>query len=119
MDKKEELKPVPLDQEYEKHSNLNPMQPPPLQVPPNNKPVNTGIFGAGELVGPSHPIFHGGDKPVFPSSEHPLGVPPGARYDPVDPTDLNNPQLIKPNTDFKGFDEFGKPVEAFDNKPDV
>lgn len=48
--------------------------------------------GTGNQVGPDNPVFHkGDDKPEIPSPDHPPpGVPPGANYDPVDPTDPNN-----------------------------
>lgn len=45
-----------------------------------------------------------------------MRIPPGARYDPVDPFDS---PLIDKNQprDFFGFDEFGRPLKApFGNK---
>lgn len=42
--------------------------------------------GAGSLVGPDHPLFHGRGGPPGPGWDGlPPGVPPGARFDPFGP----------------------------------
>jgi hypothetical protein len=78
-------------------------------------------FGQEEYVGPNSLIFSQPNNPYqnvqpFPGS---LQIPPGARYDPVDPFD--DPRKGHPQgpQDFFGFDEFGKPKQSpfGNNKP--
>lgn len=89
------------------------------QVPQSNLPktlVNPpdfvhNPFGQEEYVGPNSQIFvNPNQSPNFnPGS---LRIPPGARYERVDPFD--NPLIEQPTgpQDFFGFDEFGRPKKA-------
>ena len=66
-------------------------------------------FGKEEYVGPNSSLFTNpyGQPQSIPS----LRVPPGSRYDPIDPFD--NPLMERPTnpTEFFGFDEFGQPLK--------
>ena len=63
-------------------------------------------FGQEEYVGPNSSVFNNPLYSQQPRPEGSLMIPPGARYDPVDPFD--NPLMEKrqePNNDFvMGFD---------------
>lgn len=73
----------------------------------------TNPFGQDEYVGPNSQIF---SNPYYTQTRVPsnMMIPPGARYDPVDPFDdplrAQNNQ-INPSEDFIGFDQFGAPIK--------
>lgn len=80
----------------------------------NSPNYTNNPFGQEEYVGPNSQIFTNPyqNQQPYPGS---LRIPPGARYDKVDPFDNpyqdnrnnpNNPQ------DFFGFDEFGRPKNS-------
>lgn len=71
-------------------------------------------FGQEEYVGPNSLIFNGPTNPYENIQPYPgsLRIPPGSRYDPIDPFD--NPNRVNPQgpEEFYGFDEFGRPKKA-------
>ena len=82
------------------------------EYPPKNL-INSGNmqnpFGQEEYVGPNSSLF---SKPEYQQPQGSLMIPPGARYDPVDPFD--NPLMERrdePNDFVMGFDEFGAPIK--------
>lgn len=70
-------------------------------------------FGQEEYVGPNSSIFTNPYVNQPPEYINPLILPPGARYDPVDPFDnpMHDKRLNNPNEDFMGFDEHGMPIK--------
>lgn len=85
------------------------------EPPPKNilSPTNAqNPFAQEEYVGPNSKLF---SQPYYnqqgPQGNSPLMIPPGARYDPVDPFD--NPMMERndqPGDFVMGFDEFGRPI---------
>lgn len=102
--------PLPVNPNYGRVSNqltdkVQPVYPPKNVINPNPGNIQNP-FGQEQYVGPNSNVFN---NPYYTQQPKPTGslmIPPGARYDPVDPFD--NPLLEKkyePNNDFvMGFD---------------
>lgn len=102
-----QLNPVPLGTGG--YIPMQPLRPSPLAPDPF---PGGGLYNpSNEYVGPNSGVFRGTGGVLGPtSSDRPLNIPPGARYDPTSPFDLRGLPPEPGSTDPTGFDEFGRPT---------